>query len=731
DGRHSRFSLESPGKITAIAKKLKAHFTNKFVDDPSISDQQWAKREKIIAFAGHPLIVENRLVGVIALFSKKELSEVTVDTLGAVADEIAIGVVKKKSEVALRESREMLQMVMDNIPQYIFWKDFNSVYKGCNKNFAKAAGAGAPEEIIGKSDFDMPWKKEEIDSYRECDRRVMDTNAPEYHIVETQRRADGKNLWVNTNKVPLHDPDGKVIGILGTYEDITGQKQVEEERALLSAAIEQAAELVIITDSDEKIEYVNPAFEKITGFSADQAKGETPRIIGSGKQGKEFYKKMWDKLFNREVWSGRLVNKKNDGSFYDAETTISPIVDLSGKVGNYICVQRDVTRETQLERQSRQSQKMEAIGVMAGGIAHDFNNILSAIIGYTELAISDSKQEDASYENLTEVMNAASRAKDIVRQILTFSRRDEREMSPVDLAHLITQTIKLVRASLPSTIEIHHSIDADSGKMLADPTLIQQVLLNLCANAEHAMREKGGKLEIKLSAQETGAKEKRRLKLTVADTGYGIEKKVMDKIFDPFFTTKPVGEGTGLGLATVHGIVTGHGGAISVYSAPDEGATFTIYFPKADGEKERRSTESEFIPKGDESILFVDDEAQLLNMGRQTLERLGYKITTAANGHDALDIFKTRPDKFDLVITDQTMPGMTGAVLIARLHEIRPGLPVILCTGFGKSMTPEKAKAAGAREYILKPVLSRDLGLAIRRALERRKLLRRAGDKML
>ncbi len=191
DGRHSRFSLENPGKITAIANKRTAHFTNKFAEDPAVSDQQWAKREKIIAFAGHPLVVEDRLVGVIALFSKKELSKVTVDTLGAVADEIAIGVVKKKSEVALRESREMLQMVMDNIPQYIFWKDFNSVYKGCNKNFAKAAGAGAPEEIIGKTDFDLPWKKGEPEFFTERDRRVMDSDTPEYHATETRRRADG------------------------------------------------------------------------------------------------------------------------------------------------------------------------------------------------------------------------------------------------------------------------------------------------------------------------------------------------------------------------------------------------------------------------------------------------------------------------------------------------------------------------------------------------------------
>jgi len=737
DGRHSSFPLSNPGKITAIAKTRTALFTNKFADDPSISDQQWAKREKIMAFAGHPLIVEDRLVGVIALFSKDKLSEVTIDTLEAVADEIAIGVVRKKSEDALRESRGMLKMVMDNIPQYIFWKDFNSVYKGCNKNFAKSAGVGEPDNVLGKTDYDMPWKKDEADFYRDCDRRVMDTNAPEYHIVETQRRADGKDLWIDTNKVPLHDRAGKVIGILGTYEDITEKKQVEEERALLSAAIKQAAELVIITSSDEKIEYVNPAFEKITGYKAREVKNKTPRIIGSGKQSRQFYKKMWGKLLNREVWRGRLVNKKKDDSLYQAQTTISPIVDSSGKVSNFICVQRDVTRETQLERQFRQSQKMEAIGVMAGGIAHDFNNILSAIIGYTELAIGDSKQERISYENLTEVMKAASRAKDLVKQILTFSRRDDREMRPVDLAHLITETIKLVRASLPSTIEIQHDIDADSGQMLADPTLIQQVLLNLCANAEHSMREKGGKLTIKLSAEEPdaeqeftreGAKERKRLKLTVRDTGCGIEKKIMDRIFDPFFTTKAVGEGTGLGLATVHGIVASHGGAISVHSMPNEGAVFTIFFPQTIKEEEYLSTESDFIPKGDESILFVDDEAQLLNLGRQTLERLGYDVVTAADGGKALEIFKAHPDKFDLVITDQTMPGMTGEILIAKLHEIRPGLPVILCTGYSKSMTLQKAKAAGAREFIIKPVLSRDLGLAIRRVVERRKLLRRARD---
>ncbi|MBI5186420.1 MAG: response regulator [Nitrospinae bacterium] len=504
----------------------------------------------------------------------------------------------------------------------------------------------------------------------------------------------------------------------------------EEELARLARAVEQVVEAIVITDTGGEIQYVNPAFERITGWSAQEAVGRNPNILKSGKHGVEFYREMWETLKHGEVWKGRLINKKKDGTLYEEDATISPVLDSRGAVVNYVGVKRDVTHEVMLERQFRQAQKMEAIGTLAGGIAHDFNNILTGIIGYSEIAMSELPEGSPVMADLEQIFKAGSRAKELVAQILAFSRGGEQELKPVQFHLILKEALKLLRASIPSTIEIRENIDLRSDIALADPTQIHQVVMNLCTNAAYAMREKGGVLGIELkpfevdpdfASSHVSLREGEYLRLTVSDTGHGMEKAILERIFEPFFTTKKRGEGTGLGLAAVYGIVKNLGGAVSVYSEPGRGTSFHVYLPRA---TEKEAEEMAFlrpIPRGTERILFVDDEEMLVEMGQRTLERLGYKVTAKAGSLEALEAFRAAPADFDLVITDQTMPNMAGDALARELLGVRPDIPIILCTGFSHAVTPEKAKALGIREFLMKPLLARELGEAIRRALGQEK----------
>lgn len=383
-----------------------------------------------------------------------------------------------------------------------------------------------------------------------------------------------------------------------------------------------------------------------------------------------------------------------------------------------------------LESQLRQAQKMEAIGTLAGGIAHDFNNILAAVIGYSELAYRRLDGHEREKRYLNEVLKACERAKELIKQILTFSRSDERTFHPLSVTPVVKEAVKLLRASLPTTIEIKMDLTATEDTVLADPTQIHQILMNLCTNAAHAMNGKGGTLTIGLhtgagiadEATESCAAIPPQLELTVADTGQGISPAIRGRIFDPFFTTKEVGKGTGMGLAVVHGIVKGHGGIIRVESEVNKGSTFRIYLPLTGvnhAEPEPRIFQS--LPEGKERILWVDDEEVLVEMGREMFSRLGYHVTTATRSKDALEVFRRHPDSFDLVITDMTMPEVTGLQLSRKLVDIKSDIDVILCSGYSEDITPESLAAAGICEYIAKPFNHKQIAMAIRHVLDREK----------
>ena len=390
-------------------------------------------------------------------------------------------------------------------------------------------------------------------------------------------------------------------------------------------------------------------------------------------------------------------------------------------------LEKELVKRKQTEAQLIQAQKMEAIGTLAGGIAHDFNNILASIMGYAELAILDVETNTELHEYLKEVMVAGTRAKDLVRQILTFSRQTEKELRPLRLELILTEVFKLLRASLPATIEIRQNITTES-PVLADSTQIHQLIMNLCTNAAHAMEQRGGTLTVELKdvELETELIEKTSnvapgayVKLTVSDTGYGMTPAVMDRIFDPFFTTKEKGKGTGIGLSAVHGIVKSHGGEITVTSTPGKGSTFIVFLPRLNEDLVEDELLEETKPAGKEHILFVDDEQSIVNIGKKMLTRLGYKVNACTGSQEALELFNLQPQKFDLVICDMTMPVMTGEELALKLREIRPNIPIILCTGHNASMSELTAKKMGMNAFLLKPLTMNEIGGVIRRVLDK------------
>ncbi|MFH0997877.1 MAG: response regulator [Pseudomonadota bacterium] len=367
------------------------------------------------------------------------------------------------------------------------------------------------------------------------------------------------------------------------------------------------------------------------------------------------------------------------------------------------------------------------MGTLAGGIAHDFNNILAAILGYTELTRSTMPQGTPEYRNLEQVIKASSRARDLVQQILLFSRQDTAELKPVRVSVIAKEALQLLRATLPSTIEIRQSLASSSeSRILADPSQIHQLLMNLGTNAAHAMREKGGILEVSLSdvnpesdafTHNPELKPGPYILLTVSDTGHGMDRSVMDRIFDPFFTTKRSGEGTGMGLSVVHGIVKRHGGTLSVSSQVDKGTAFQLFFPKTEDMKQDTPESLSVVSKGKGRVLFVDDEQTLVELVQQILEYLGYEVIARTSAREALELFRSQPDRFDLVITDYTMPHMTGVALAREILNIRPDEPIILCTGFNEMITEKNARSMGIREFIMKPVTINELSKKVAAAL--------------
>jgi len=626
------------------------------------------------------------------------------------------------AETALRENEEKYRLLIENQTDMIVKVDMEGRFLFVSPSYCRTFGK-TEDELLGKKFMPLVH----ADDRKPTAQAMENLFKPPYSAYMEQRAktVDGWR-WLSWVDTAVLDDNQEVIEIIGVGRDITPRKTAEETRVRLETVIEQAAELIVVTDHEGRIQYVNPAFEKTTGYTRDEVIDRNPRLLKSGKHADKFYRDMWATISSGEVWRGHLVNRTKDGHLYEEEATISPIRNATGTIINYVAVKRNVTREVELAKQLRQTQKMEAIGTLAGGIAHDFNNILSAIIGYSEIALQDVPADSRIREYLERVLGAGSRAKDLVQQILAFSRQGELEPRPLNIAPIVKEALKLLRASLPAFIDIRQDLSSQA-TIQADPTHMHQVVMNLCTNAAHAMEEEGGTLGVSLKEVDVsaaiaenlpGLSADRLVCLEIADTGRGMSRDILDRIFDPFFTTKEVGEGTGMGLAVVHGIISAHHGAITVDSSPGSGTTFKVYFPIIAGEKPPRETAPQPLPIGTESILFVDDEKFQIDLGIEMLTRLGYRVTALTDSREALARFRDDPEAFDLVITDMTMPHMTGDVLATEMIALRPNLPVILCTGYSERITEEKALGSGIKGFAMKPIIMEKLARLVRNVLE-------------
>ena len=533
---------------------------------------------------------------------------------------------------------------------------------------------------------------------------------------------------------------GKPVTATVVVHDISDRKYAEEalreSEERFRAIFEQAAVGIAHNDLEGKFLRVNQRFCDLFGYTQEQLKKLSVNDI-THPDDLEVERSQIEKLLAGEkdvhVMEKRFF--RQDGSEMWGKVTVSIVRNSAGRPKYFIGVLEDITAQKRiqaekkrLEIQLRQAQKMEAVGTLAGGIAHDFNNILGAIIGYAEIMqMYDLPDDSPIRPSLDQVLKAGHRAKDLVKQILTFSRQSEKELKPIQLHPIVNEVVKFLRATLPATIEIRQHIEAKTGAVLADPTQIHQVLMNLCTNAHHAMWENGGLLEISLTHVEINAGEANQFeglesgvyqKISVSDTGHGMPPEILERIFDPYFTTKEKGVGTGMGLAVVHGIIKRHNGAVRVDSNPGRGTCFHVYLPVIESQARLELEKYDPLPMGNERILFVDDELALVNLGKQMLNRLGYHVVTRTSPSEARALIKERPEQFDLVITDMTMPQMTGEELARELIELQPDIPIILCTGFSEKMSIEKAKSMGIRGFLLKPLTVRDLAETIRNVLD-------------
>ena len=625
------------------------------------------------------------------------------------------------------EARERLQaLVLDQIHEQVTVTDLSGTITYVNDAELKMLGA-APGDLIGRKFGEAFGEAPESGApQREILERTLALGRWRGEVVNATKSGGRRILELRTQVV--NDARGEAFALCGISTDITERRKREEELRRLASAIDQTAESIMITEPDGTIVFVNPSFERLTGYRREEVIGKNPRLLKSGKQDRRFYRDMWETVTSGRIWTGLLTNRKKDGTLYIEKGMISPVLDDTGAVVNFVAVRTDVTEELRMKEKLGQAQKMEAIGTLAGGIAHDFNNILFPMVGFAEMLMEELPADSPLQDYAEDILSAALRAKDLVKQILDFSRQSTHERRAVRVHHILKEAIRLARAGLPSNIEVRQEISGMCPPILADPTQIHQIFMNLVTNAYHAMEATGGVLGISLDTadidEKTGGElllsPGRYVRLKVVDTGCGIDADVRDRIFEPYFTTKADGRGTGLGLSVIHGIVTSHQGGIKVESEPGRGSTFTVYLPGIKGFREATLPAAVLpIQGGRERILLVDDEAVIVDMAKKMLESLGYRVTPKTAGIEALQTFRDDPEGFDLVVTDMTMPNMTGDRLAAEIKRIRPDVPVILCTGFSSRMDRHRAAALGIEGFLLKPILRRDLAVTIRDVLDK------------
>ncbi len=632
----------------------------------------------------------------------------------------------KAAEARLAQSEERLYHILDGLDSLVYVADMETyellfMNKYGRENFGEGAGRKCWQVLQAGQNGPC--------SFCTNDRLVSSDGAPTgVYAWEFQNSVDQQ--WYDCRDQAIRWQNGGVRLVrVEIAINITRRKQGEEELRKGKEDWERTfaaiGDIVTIQDVNHRILRANRRAGEVLGVQPEELVGRICyEVFHGGTQPCEGCPAV---LTVRDVatHTAEIEHERMGKTF---SVTTSPVCGPNNELVSIVYIARDITELKSLEGQLRQAQKMEAIGTLAGGIAHDFNNILTPVLGYSEIIAECLPADSPLIEPAREVLMAAKRARDLVKQILTFGRQTEQACSPLQIHLMVKEALKLLRSSIPSTIEIRQDISTEA-MVLADPTMIHQVVMNLCTNAYHAMRETGGILAVSLQEVEIGTddysaelhlKPGLYLRLEVSDTGCGMPPHVVERIFEPYFTTKAKGEGTGLGLSVVHGIITSLGGHVTVYSEPGKGTTFHVYLPKALEGKGVAGVArtAAILPRGHEHILVVDDEPVIVELMRRILEALGYRVTACIDSRQALEQFEAQPTAFDLVLTDMTMPHLTGAELAQRLLARRPNLPIILCTGFSEIINEEKVKALGVRRLLMKPVLRDELAMVLRQVLD-------------
>ncbi len=639
---------------------------------------------------------------------------------------------RKKVEKGLRDSKERFRLLVSLLPEAVWEADLEGKLRFVNQKFLEQLGYTQADIEAGLNGFDifaMPGRQV-------CMEKTMAVlNGAKTEITEYEMlRKDGTSFPALVHSDLVRE-DGKPTYFIGIGIDITEHKQAELERSRLAAAIEQSSETILITDREGNIQYVNPSFERITGYSRSEALGKNPRILKSGQQSENFYRSMWETLSSGKTWQGKVANKRRDGSIYHEDVTTFPVLNEIGEIVNYVAVKRDMTEQMKsaeeklkLEQQYHQAQKLESVGLLAGGVAHDLNNLLTPILGYGEMLAMDSARPQVRKQYANGIVEAAKRARDIVNQLLAFSRKQSLEVKAVDLNMLVARFEELLRRLIPEDIGIKVELFRDLPLIRGDVSQLEQVIMNLAVNARDAMPN-GGTLTIETAlteiTEEFVATNDNLLPgfyatLVLSDTGLGMDARTKAKIFEPFFSTKPKHKGSGLGLATVYGIVRQHGGDIKVYSQPLKGTLFKVFLPVASGDPssaENIAETDEMIMKGSETILMVEDDGHVRNLVLSILKRRGYHVLVAESAEQALEILKGHSRPVDLLLTDVVMPGLNGRELFDRISQQYPDMKVIYMSGYSGEVIEARGVMDEGMNFIQKPFAIQALASKIRRVL--------------
>jgi PAS domain S-box-containing protein len=628
----------------------------------------------------------------------------------------------------IRASEARLRALVEGTSDAVYIKDRSGRYLTINAAGARFL-ARAAESVLGRTDTEL-YDEATARALATVEQRLLKFGAVEAYD-ETLRLAGEKGQrQFHSVRGPLRDDTGAIVGTFGISRDVTERRRTEEQIRKLSRAVEQSPVSIIITNAEGNIEYVNPHFSAITGYAADEVLGRNPRLLKSGRHPVEFYSELWSTITSGHDWHGILENRRKNGDIFPEQTVIAPFKDESGKVTHFIAIKEDITERLQLEEQLRQSQKMDAIGRLAGGVAHDFNNLLTIIqLEAATLATNPALDADAT-AGVRQITAATQRATALTRKLLAFSRKEEKEEQEVDLCEIVGDLAKLVRRILGEDIKLSTQLPAEPVVLRADPGMLEQVLLNLAVNARDAMPS-GGSLRIGVETVEideahahahSGATPGLRAHIEVSDTGTGIAPEHLGRIFEPFFTTKAAGKGTGLGLATVYGIMQQHRGWIVVDTALGKGTTFHLYLPALPASAATVGEEATErpLPRGSETVLLAEDDDQIRNLVQAALERQGYTVLPTANGSDAIAALLRHSAPVHLLIADLIMPGgINGRQLADQALVAQPALRTIFISGYPADVVNRHLKLKADDIFLHKPFASRTLLEAVRNCLDR------------